>query len=120
MWLGYSLGIIHFGYKTYWDIVHFFQMLKDLGERSPDAPTTSVQSDGNAISSSTLNPNLAERKLSCHNIPSPNKTAEFWEMVSKNKLSTMVLLTEKIKGRKEVVENLSSVFHGAIVAPEVN
>ena len=103
---------VQFGHKS------FLQMLKDLGKSSPDASTGSAQSHGNTISSATLNPNLPERKLSCHDIPAPNKIAEFWEMVFRNKLSTIVLLTEKMKGRKEVHKNFSSVLHGTIVASE--
>ena len=79
-----------------------FQMLKDLGERFPDASTSSAQSDGNTIISTVLNPCLPERELSCYNTPSPNKTAEFWEMVFKNRCSTIVVISEKMKVRKEV------------------
>ena len=96
------------GYNT------FFQMLKDLGERFPDASTSSSQSDGNTIISTVLNPYLLERELSCYKIPSPNKTAEFWEMVVKNKCSTIVAITE-MKVRKEVKEYLFNAFDGALV-----
>ena len=58
---------------------------------------------GLVLNSHLLDASTQEREMVCHSIPPPGRISEFWDMIFSNKWTTVVVLRDTAKGKKEVI-----------------
>ena len=65
---------------------------------------------GLVLNSHLLDASTQEREMVCHSIPSSGRISEFWDMIFSNKWTTVVVLRDTAKGKKEVIVCMFYVY----------
>ena len=82
-----------------------------LGEvEQSSLPPTSVHDGygGLVLNSHLRDTSTQEREMVCHSIPQSGRVPEFWDMIFSTKWTTVVVMIDKAKRKKEVVAYLFS------------